>query len=346
MIWAKIDIKNDLGEEVSAQAPVIVSASRSTDIPAFYADWFIDRWKKGYIKWKNPFNGVPLYVSFKNTRIVVFWTKNPKPMIKYIPYIKENIKNFYFQYTLNDYDNEGYEENVPSVEHRIKSFIELSNLIGKEYVIWRFDPMILTDKIDIKTLLTRVKNIGDQLQNYTNKLVFSFADISIYSKVANNLKKENIAYKEFTPETMHEFASGLQELNKKWQFEIGTCAEKIPLEQYGIVHNKCLDDDLMIKLFSGDNELMKFLGYKPKPIQISLYPDELDSPKTDFKKTNKLKDKGQRELCGCIFSKDIGQYNTCPHECVYCYANTSKEAARNNYDTHKANPFFDTIIGI
>jgi len=339
MNWTKIDITNDLGEEVSAQAPVIVSASRSTDIPAFYADWFIDRWKKGYIKWKNPFNGVPLYISFKNTRVVIFWTKNPKPMLKHLPFIKEHIKNFYVQYTLNDYDNEGYEENVPSVEARIKSFIELSNIIGRKYVIWRFDPMILTDKIDVKTLLARVKNIGDRLQNYTNKLVFSFADISVYSKVAKNLKKESIAYQEFTEDTMNEFASGLQELNKNWNFEIGTCAEKIPLEQYGIVHNKCVDDDLLIELFSQDKPLMDFLG-------VTIVPGNLFDTTPAIEKTKNNKDKGQRELCGCIFSKDIGQYNTCPHECVYCYANTSKEAARSNYNTHKANPNFDTILGI
>lgn len=339
MNWSKIEIENDLGEIVSAQAPVIISASRSTDIPAFYSDWFIDRWKKGYIKWKNPFNGVPLYVSFNKARVVVFWTKNPRPIIKHIPFIKENIKNFYFQYTLNDYDNEGYEGNVPKVEHRIKTFIELSNEIGIKHIIWRFDPMILTDKIDVNTLLARVKRIGDQLQHYTNKLVFSFADISIYTKVANNLKNGHIPYQEFTEETMHKFAKGLQELNKVWKFEIGTCAEKIPLEQYGIVHNKCVDDDLMIDLFSQDKPLMDFLG-------VTLEPGNLFDSKPTIIKTRNNKDKGQRELCGCIFSKDIGQYNTCPHECVYCYANTSIAIAKSNYEAYKRKPNVDTITGL
>lgn len=338
MTWDKIEIQNDFGETVSAQAPIIISASRSTDIPAFYADWFVERWEKGYIKWNNPFNNKPLYVSFDKARVVVFWSKNPRPMFKYLPFLKEHIKNFYFQFTLNDYDNEGYEGNVPKLEQRIKTFIELSEKIGKDHVIWRFDPMILTDKINVQTLLNRVKKIGDQLQNYTNKLVFSFADISIYAKVSSNLKKENIAYQEFTDTTMHEFAKGLQELNKVWNFKIGTCAEKIPLEQYGIVHNKCIDDDLMIELFSHDKKLMDFLGVEIKPINL------FDQTPTIVKSRNN-KDKGQRELCGCIYSKDIGQYNTCPHECVYCYANTSIESARKNYNTHKANPNSDTIIG-
>ena len=345
MNWEKIEIINQDGEKVDAQAPIIISASRSTDIPAFYADWFVERWKKGYIRWKNPFNGVPLYVSFNKARVVVFWTKNPKPMMKHLPFLKEHVKNFYFQYTLNDYDDERYEGNVPPVDNRIKTFIELSEQIGKKHIIWRFDPMILTDKIDVPTLLRRVKNIGDQLQNYTNKLVFSFADITIYNKVANNLKRENIAYQEFTEETMHQFAKGLQELNKTWKFEIGTCAEKIPLEQYGIVHNKCVDDYLMIELFSCDKPLMDFLGHKPTSIQTSMFPNEQATTELKKDKKKKLNDKGQRELCGCIFSKDIGQYNTCPHECIYCYANTSKESARSNYKTHKANPNIDTIIG-
>ena len=339
MNWEKIEIQNDLGEWVSAQAPVIVSASRSTDIPTFYSGWFIERWKKGYVKWKNPFNGVYSYVSFKNTRIVVFWTKNPKPIMHHLDFLDNHLKNYYFQYTLNDYDKEGYEGKVPNVSARVKSFKELSERIGKKRVVWRFDPMILTDNIDVKELLKRVKNIGDQLKNHTEKLVFSFADISIYKKVDANLKKEGINYVEFTDETMHEFAKGLQELNKKWDFEIATCAEKIPLELYGIKHNKCIDDDLMIDLYAHDKPLMDFLGVKFE--EATLFEDNQKISKTKI-----IKDKGQRELCGCIMSKDIGQYNTCPHECVYCYANTSKEIARKNYQTHIINKSLDTITGI
>lgn len=260
-------------------------------------------------------------------------------MMKYLPFLIENIKNFYFQFTLNDYDLEGYEGNVPPVQSRINTFIELSKQIGRKQVIWRFDPMILTDAITVDILLDRVKNIGDQLQHYTNKLVFSFADIGIYKKVATNLKKENIVYQEFTETTMHQFAKGLQELNKEWNFEIGTCAEKIDLKQYGIVHNKCVDDDLMIDLFQHDEELMKFLG-------VTITPATLFDPTPKIEKKKNNKDKGQRELCGCIKSKDIGQYNTCPHECVYCYANTSIEVARKNYKTHKENPVRDTITGL
>jgi len=338
--WDKIKIVTENKEAVEAQAPVIISASRATDIPAFYSDWFIHRLKSGYIKWINPFNNVPLYVSFKKARLFVFWSKNPKPLLKHIDYLNEQNYNYYFQYTLNDYDKT-IEKNVPSVQSRIETFIELSEKIGKEKVIWRFDPMILTNEIGVEELLRKIENIGNQLKNHTNKLVFSYADINVYKKVQNNLRKASISYQEFNERTMYEIAAGLQELNKTWKFkEIGTCAEHIELKKYGIVHNKCIDDDLMVELFSKDKVLMDFIGYKPKPAQISLFAAE---PIAEYK-TNTLKDKGQREFCGCIMSKDIGQYNTCPHLCEYCYANTSKEIAMQNYNLHKEKPFSETIL--
>jgi len=336
MQWKKEKIIIKDGTEVDAQAPVIVSASRATDIPAFYSEWFVNRWKVGYIKWINPFNGKPLYVSFKNTRCVVFWTKNPSPMFKYLDYLDKHIPNYYFQFSLNDYDKEGFEAKVPSVESRIKTFIKLSKRLGKQRVVWRFDPLILTDNIDVNELLKRVKNIANQLKDYTQKLVFSFVDISVYKKVENNLKKEHIPYIEWTPELMEQFAQGLYELNKEWGLQLGTCSEKIDLEKYGIIHNKCVDDDLMIELFSHDKELMEFLGIEFEEANL------IETERKIVKKRN-LKDKGQREDCGCVMSKDIGQYNTCPHECNYCYANTSKEIAKKNYKLHLANPHSETI---
>ena len=336
MKWDFENIIIDDGSEVLAQAPVIISASRSTDIPTFYSDWFVERWKAGYVKWKNPFNGVPLYVSFKKTRAVVFWTKNPKPIFKHLNYLDENVENYYFQFSLNDYDKEGFEEKVPNVQSRIDTFMELSNRIGKDRVVWRFDPLLMTDEIDVDQLLIRVERIGNQLYQHTNKLVFSFADISIYKKVESNLKKANINYNEFDSKSMEQFALGLKRLNEKWGLELATCAEKFDLKKFGINHNKCIDDDLLIKLFSNDKDLMEFLGVK-------FVAPTIFEPNQTILKTRKIEDKGQREACGCIMSKDIGEYNTCPHGCVYCYANTSKEIALANYKAHQLSPKSESI---
>jgi len=336
MNWSKKRIKIRNGEFVEAQTPVIISASRSTDIPAFYADWFINRLKEGYVKWKNPFNGVSLYVSFDKARLIVFWTKNAKPIIKHLDYLDERQLDYYFQFTLNDYDTEKLEPRVPNVQARIETFQHLSEKIGKEKMIWRFDPLILTDKIGVNELLRKVENIGNQLKDYTNKLVFSFADIKIYKKVQNNLRSNSIPYQEFNERTMNEFSAGLQRLNENWHFELATCAEQISLEKYGIVHNKCVDDDLMIKLFSNDKVLMDFLDVK-------ITPPDMFNPNGTIEKNRNNKDIGQRQFCGCIVSKDIGEYNTCPHLCEYCYANTNKNIALMNWKLHKQNPNNETI---
>lgn len=337
----KIQITRENGEKVDAQAPVIVSASRSTDIPAFYADWFLHRLKLGCSAWTNPFNGVRSYVSYGNTRLIVFWSKNPASLLKdggCLDYLAEKGINCYIQYTLNDYVSEKLERGVPVLQGRIDTFKRLVDRLGFGKVIWRFDPMILTDTIGVDELLSKAQNIGDQLKGYTEKMVFSYADIRTYRKVQANLVKNCINFREFEEEDMHAIAKGLSELNRSWGYTLATCGEKIKLESYGIIANKCIDDDLMIKYFSDDQKLMDFLG-------VEIVRGNLFETNGTIIKHKNNKDKGQREFCGCIVSKDIGEYNTCPHLCEYCYANTSKEAAVRNYQQHKLNLFAETIIG-
>ena len=121
--------------------------------------------------------------------------------------------------------------------------------------------------------------------------------------------RKGIGFSEFTSQSMEVVARGISEMNKNWGLEVATCCEEIDLSKYNIKKNKCIDGDLMIKLFPNDKELMEFLGWG-------------------------LKDKGQRKNCGCIMSKDIGRYDSCGHRCVYCYANSSPEAASNNYQKY------------
>ena len=334
-IWKEVEIITDYGENKRAIAPVIISASRATDLPAFHSEWLINRLKKGYVCWINPFRkSDPLYISFREARLFVFWSKNPAPLIGHLPYFDQCGLNYYFQYTLNNYEKEQFEPNLPPLEDRITTFIRLSGLIGKEKVIWRFDPLILTTPLTVNELLNRISEIGDQLVNHTNKLVFSFADILQYQNVQNSLIRETSYYNrssvsqaEFTIDQKIAFAEGIQRLHKNWlkinpSFQIATCAENIDLKSYQISHNKCIDDELIAKLFAADNKLIDFLG-------LSQEGQSIFGEKVVTKRPN-LKDKGQRKDCGCIISKDIGSYNTCNHLCVYCYANSSPVMVRKN----------------
>ena len=153
--WNKVMIDTPHGE-VPGGAPVIISASRATDIPAFYSDWFFERLKAGYLKWINPFNRKAQYVSTAEARVFVFWTKNPAPMMMRLAELEMRDINYYFMVTVNDYETEGLEPGLPSLDARIESFTRLSNLIGKERVIWRFDPLLLTDCMGPEKLLEKI----------------------------------------------------------------------------------------------------------------------------------------------------------------------------------------------
>lgn len=337
----KVQITTNKGVRLEAQAPVVISASRSTDIPSFYAKWLINRLNAGYVIWYNPFNQQPIYVSFKNCKVVVFWTKNPKPLMPYLNELDKRGINYYFQYTLNDYEKERFEPSVPPLDKRIDTFKTLSDLIGKEKVIWRFDPIILTEEITPRILLTRIWHIGNALKGYTNKLVFSFIDVKAYRKVQNNLVKET---KSFTKESLDsaepsqeqitEIIEGLVKIREAWakdgwNISMATCAEEVDLDKYGIEHNRCIDGELMKQIFSHDKDLIFYLNYGKLP-EKTLFGEESS---LSLKQVN-LKDKGQRKMCGCMVSKDIGMYNTCSHNCVYCYANTSRKVVNTNKNLH------------
>ena len=308
----KITIKTDSGIEMDAHTPIIISASRSTDIPAFYSDWFLNRLNKGYAVWTNPFNRQKSYISFKNTKVIVFWTKNPEPIIPHLKKLDEKGICYYFQFTLNDYEKENFEPNLPSLNDRIKTFKRLAKLIGEEKVIWRFDPLITNSTITSEELLKKIENIGKKIKGYTEKLVFSFVDINNYRKVKNNLKNTC----EFNLLQKKEIAQSLAELHKVWNFggwdiKIAACAEEIDLTQYGIEQNSCIDGELMKRIFSSNEDLIHYLNT-----------------------TSSQKHIGQRKFCNCIKSKDIGMYNTCRHFCKYCYANISQKVVQNNIKRH------------
>lgn len=312
---------------VEAIAPLIVSASRSTDIPAFYGEWFMDRLAAGYVKWKSPFSARRLYVSFDKTRVFAFWSKNPEPFLPSLDTLDRSGYHYYFLFTLNDYDNEQLEPGVPPARERVDTFIRLSRRIGKGRVVWRFDPLVLTDSLSVSDLLKKARQVGDRIAPYTKRLVFSFVDISRYPKVRRNLQAAGIAgAREFTGPEIEEFCCGLAELNTQWGLSVTACAEGRDLSRFGIGPGQCISHDLMVQEFGDDTTLMDFLN---PHVQQTLYGAlPLADP------SRMLKDPGQRSNCRCIVSKDIGQYSTCMHLCTYCYANSSATRVRRNYSLY------------
>ncbi|MBN2733671.1 MAG: DUF1848 domain-containing protein [Methanomicrobiaceae archaeon] len=313
-------MNSDFGKEpFSELKPVIVSASRATDIPAFYSEWFINRLKKGYLIKLNPYNQKPYRINFENTKFIVFWTKNPKPMIPYLNYLDEMGIDYYFQFTLNDYEREGYEKNVPPLSERIDTFKQLSEIIGKEKIIWRFDPLILSDRISPETLIERTENIGCEISDYTERLVFSFFDM--YRSVSRNLQKTgNSDVREFNCDEMTEFSDKLSHLNQRWNLSLFTCGEVTDLSKYGIFRGRCIDPELVRRISYNNPGFLEYLA------------------------KNSSKDKNQRPFCGCIPSTDIGQYNTCIHECLYCYATRNTVMAKEFYRHILKNPESESLI--
>lgn len=307
--WERLTIDTPDGPR-EAVAPVIISASRATDLPAFHLGWFRERLQAGWTSWMNPFNRQVQFVSFQRARAIVFWTKNARPLLDCLPTF--DAWSHYVTFTLNDYEAEGLEPNIPPMEARIATFIELARQLGRKRVVWRFDPLLRLPHLDVSALLERLERIGERLHPWTEKLVFSLADIEEYPAVRRRLTRAGIAPLPWTDAAVERLAPGLAALGRRWGLVVAACGESRDFTPYGLAANRCIDDDLLHRAFPDDRPLQEFLGYGPRQGTLSGQPGQRPS----------LKDRGQRKACGCIVSKDIGRYGTCWHGCLYCYASS------------------------
>jgi Domain of unknown function (DUF1848). len=285
---------------------MILSVSRRTDIPAFYCDWFFNRLKEGYAYVRNPMNFhqvSKISLSKDVVDCIVFWTKDPSKIIEKLDQLDGLGYRYYFQITINGYPRE-IEKSVPNLENAINSFINLSKKIGKEKVIWRYDPVILSETLSINYHVERFGSIAKKLHSYTERCVFSFLDI--YSRTRKRLV--DVGLKEISKEDMEIIAERFSTIARQYNLELVTCSEEINLENYGIKHGKCIDDELFMKIFK-------------IPLDVK-------------------KDKTQRKECGCVTSIDIGSYNTCSHGCQYCYANFNEGLKNKNILMHDPNSPF------
>ncbi|MCF6094772.1 DUF1848 domain-containing protein [Microaerobacter geothermalis] len=290
---------------------MIISASRRTDIPAFFGDWFMMRIEQGYFHRINPFNTKQVRrfsLLPDDLDAIVFWTKNPKPFLKHLNQLDGLGYRYYFQHTLNDYP-EHFEPAMPSLSSRIETFKILSERLGPERVIWRFDPIIISSVTPMEYHLEKISYIAGKLKGYSGRLVISFLDF--YGKVQTRLKAlQNKYHLTFTDMTDPQFADELGFMAKEIKqiadhnkFQVVTCAEAVDLDRFGIEHGMCIDAGLIQSIF-GMN-----IKYK--------------------------KDKNQRDECLCTESVDMGAYNTCRFNCTYCYAVQSSQSVANTLKKHR-----------
>ncbi len=294
----------------------IISVSRRTDIPAFYAEWFMNRVRAGYCTVPNPYNSKQVSrVSLKPADVsaFVFWTRDPKPLMKHLPELDRMGFHYYFQYTVIGYPR-AIDPHCPSVEESIKTLCQLSQSIGKERVIWRYDPILFSDLTGPGWHQENISFLIDHFAGHVKRLVISFVDP--YRKTRIRLNEINspdvgLAQDAFEPETYREIAEFIGKQASKAGIEVQTCAETGDLSEYGIQHGQCIDGEI-IRGITGQSPPMK-------------------------------KDPSQREQCGCIVSKDIGMNNTCLFGCKYCYATSSMETAGANHKKH--DPASPSLVG-
>ncbi|MFO7665028.1 MAG: DUF1848 domain-containing protein [Desulfobacterales bacterium] len=303
------------GESLSRQAKsrftfcegikLIISASRRTDIPAFYTKWFMNRVRTGFCTVPNPFNPNQISdvsLSPESVDLFVFWTRNPKPLITHLKELDSRGYSYYFLYTLMD--NPGIlDPKAPCPEISIDTFRKLSDEIGPGKVIWRYDPIVLSNITDIQFHKQKYERIADALRGYTFRCVISFVDI--YKKIDGRIKgliDAGFFLNEWNDSNLHDFLSSLVGIAGNNGIEIRSCASKIDLTSFGIPAGKCIDDVYIFNTFG--------------------------------KRLDLKKDPSQRKNCGCVSSKDIGMYDSCIYECRYCYATSSFERAKINYKNH------------
>lgn len=297
---------------------MILSASRRTDIPAFYADWFRRRVQEGFFVSVNPFNPRQVKrvdITPERVEVVVFWTKDPWPLVNHLNWLQERGYDYCFQFTLNSYPKE-LEPRVPPLKTRVESFQRLADKLGPGRVVWRYDPIILSNVTPLSYHEEEFGRLAEALGGCAERVVVSFLDI--YSRVAgrsSRLEKKGIYILDITEpryrEELRSLCDFLVKTSEAHDLEIYTCCEEMGPSEIGIRHGKCIDDELIYRLFG--------------------------------KKVGARKDKNQRGNCLCVESTDMGMYDTCQFGCLYCYATGSRKAVRNKIRHH--NPDSPLLVG-
>lgn len=286
---------------------MIISASRRTDIPAFYARWLMNRIRAGYCIVSNPFKARQLFeVSLKPADVdaIVFWTRNAHPLLPHLAELDERGFNYYFQYTINGYGR-SLEPCAPALNETVSAFRSLAERVGPARVIWRYDPIILGNRTPPDYHRQRFEELAGMLDGATERVMVSVA--TFYRKTRRRLtalERGGFSFEEAKGDEPHvrKLLAELAAIARGRGLDIYACATETDLRDVGILPGRCIDGDLLRTQFGLDGSYTK--------------------------------DPGQRKPCGCAVSRDIGVVDTCLHGCVYCYATRSDEVARRRHAAH------------
>lgn len=276
---------------------MILNVSGRTDIVAFYSEWFMNRYKEGFVDVRNPYNAKMISrIYFEDVDAILFCTKNPIPILNHL---KEIDKPILFHVTLTPYKKD-IEPNVPDKTLVIEAIKKLSEIIGIDNLYVRYDPIFLSDKYNIEYHKKAFEKMCSLLDGCVNKIIVSFIDD--YKNVRNNEK--SLCYRAFNEEDYKAIGNSFSESARKYNMTVQTCFEDRNLVEYGFVKGECLSHELAYKM----------------------------TGKT-YKKWTARKEK----KCNCVQMVDIGDYNSCKHFCKYCYANYDEKKVNNNFNNHDSN---------
>lgn len=274
---------------------MFVSVSRRTDIPAFYAPWFMGRVRDGFCLVPNPYDArrfSRVSLSPRDAELIMFWSKNPAPLLTHLDELDARGYTYAFTFTLTPY-GPGLEPGLPDVGARVETFERLSQRLGPLRVDWRYDPILLDGQFTVSYHAERFSRLCERLSPLTTRCIFSFADP--YPHLRGRVRS--------APEgEMRALAAALARIAATHGLTLETCCERIDLSDLGISHGACLDA----------GRAARILG---RPVSAT-------------------RDTGQRSGCGCVRSVDIGAYDTCPGGCAYCYATHAAARARARYAAH------------
>ena len=288
---------------------MIISASYKTDIPTFYGEWFMNRLRSGYCKMVNPYSQQVYRVDLTPQSVdgFVFWTKNIGPFLKYLPEVSKRGYAFIVQHTINGYPRE-LESRVINYSQTIEHVKKLSGEYGPQVAVWRYDPIIVSSLTPLDWHQRNFERLALALEGTTDEVVVSFAQI--YKKTKRNMDlaaKELLfnwdSHEAMSDEDIRQLVTKLAQIAQVYRIQLKICSQKKFLVPGIVEEARCVDADRL--------EIVAH-----KSIQA------------------KTRQKGNRKECGCYASKDIGEYDTCPHGCVYCYAVQNRALAVQRFKAH------------